>query len=99
MCLFTAQEKSKYTMKTRGAYAHQTVLGHPGGFLALVALARRAAHVEEAERRGAAAAVALAVRFEHGVEARERVLVAHAADLVEGDPARFPRRDGDGPDG
>lgn len=81
-------------MKRRGAYAHQTVLGHPGGFLALVALARRAAHVEEAEWRGAA----LAVRFEHGVEARERVLVAHAADLVEGDPARFPRRDGDGPD-
>lgn len=94
MCLFTAQEKSSYTMKRRGAYAHQTVLGHPGGFLALVALARRAAHVEEAEWRGAA----LAVRFEHGVEARERVLVAHAADLVEGDPARFPRRDGDGPD-
>lgn len=38
------------------------------------------------------------MRFEHCVKARERVLVAHAADLVEVDSARFARCDGDGPD-
>lgn len=91
----TALAKESLHKGRKGTYAHQTVLGHPGGFLALVALGRRAAHVEEAERRGAAA---LAVRFEYGVKARERVLVAHAADLVEVGSARFARCDGDGPD-
>ena len=94
MCYRAGDSKFTQTKRRGVTYAHQTVLGHPGGFLALITLARCAAHVEEAERRGAAA---FAVRFEHCVEARERILVAHAADLVEVDSARFARCNGDGP--
>ena len=39
----------------------------------------------------------MAVRFEHGVQAREGVVVADAADLVEGETTRFAGRVCDGP--
>ena len=76
-------------------YAHQTVLRHPARFLALVALRADAAHVEEAEWRLAA----VAVRFEDGVQARERVVVAYAAYLGEIELAGLGWCDCDGPVG
>ena len=66
-----------------------------GGCFALVALRGAAAHVEEAEWWLAA----VAVGFEHCVEARERVVVAYAAYFGKIELARLVWCDGDGPGG
>ena len=77
-------------------YSHETVLRLPARRLGLIALRRDAAHVDEAKGRGVGTAT-LAVGFEDGSQAEERILLTHAAHFCKVDPRLFARGDGNGP--
>lgn len=77
-------------------YSHETVLRLPARRLGLIALRRDAAHVDEAKGRGVGTAT-LAVRFECGSQAEERMLLTHAAHFCKVEPGLFARCDGHSP--
>lgn len=96
--MHTAHEKTQNKTKSiigvgkrgDGTYPHLRVLWLIPRRLALVPLARRAAHVQEAERRRGTGVV-------HGVQADEGRLLADADDFGPGDGGGAGGRDCYGP--